>query len=128
MRVAGNVLSHDVMGSFQYAGVHLETSLFVILRHDECGAVKAALATKLRGHRERSRIQALVDRIVDSLPEPDPSSSPEDQLASAVEANVRATMRQVLDTPEGKARQEEGRIKLVGAICDITTGKVRILS
>jgi len=128
VRVAGNVVSLDILGSFQYAAMHLETPLFVVLGHDECGAVKAALATKLHGHQERSRIQALVDRIVAVIPDPDPALPPPAQLARAVEANVRATMGQILETPEGKARITEGRLKLVGAVCEIATGKVRILS
>lgn len=43
VRVAGNVLSPEVAGSLQYAGAHLHTSLFVVLGHEGCGAVQAAL-------------------------------------------------------------------------------------
>src|SRR5215472_16662574 len=46
VRVAGNVISPEVMGSLQYAGAHLHTPLFVVLGHEGCGAVKAALACK----------------------------------------------------------------------------------
>src|SRR5690242_20508420 len=42
IRVAGNVVSPEVMGSIQYASVHLETPLFVVLGHEGCGAVHAA--------------------------------------------------------------------------------------
>src|SRR3954470_18305143 len=55
VRVAGNVISPEVMGSLQYAGVHLHTPLFVVLGHHGCGAVNAALAAR-RGVRERARI------------------------------------------------------------------------
>jgi carbonic anhydrase len=48
-------------------------------------------------------------------------------LAQAVDANVRWTMRQILETPEGRERQAEGRVKLVGAIYEIETGLVRFL-
>src|SRR6187401_3817631 len=47
IRVAGNVYSEAVMGSLQYAKRHLHTLLFVVLGHEGCGAVKAALAAKL---------------------------------------------------------------------------------
>src|SRR4029078_11965613 len=43
IRVAGNVISPEVMGSMQYAAVHLATPLFFVLGHENCGAVKAAL-------------------------------------------------------------------------------------
>ena|SRR5215831_10236588 len=47
VRVAGNVVSAEVMGSLQYAGSHLHTPLFVVLGHQGCGAVAAALDTQL---------------------------------------------------------------------------------
>src|SRR6186713_2427492 len=43
VRVAGNVISAEVMGTLQYAGLHLRTPLFVVLGHEGCGAVEAAL-------------------------------------------------------------------------------------
>ena len=45
VRVAGNVISPEVMGTLQYAAVHLRTPLFVVLGHEGCGAVQAALAS-----------------------------------------------------------------------------------
>ncbi|HYV39394.1 MAG TPA: carbonic anhydrase, partial [Gemmataceae bacterium] len=45
VRVAGNVLSPEIAGSLQYAGAHLQTPLFMVLGHEHCGAVGAALAT-----------------------------------------------------------------------------------
>src|SRR5271154_4652107 len=98
IRVAGNVISPEVMGSMQYAGAHLHTPLFVILGHDGCGAVKAALDSKLDAVEHLSRIQALVDDILPGLPEFDPQATLEDSLAQAVEANVRWSMRQLLET------------------------------
>jgi hypothetical protein len=37
-------------------------------------------------------------------------------------------MHQLLETPEGRARMAEGRMKLVGAVCEIATGRVRLLA
>src|SRR5215470_7062197 len=56
IRVAGNILSPEVAGSLQYAGSYLETPLFVVLGHEGCGAITAALATKDEGRRYRSRV------------------------------------------------------------------------
>jgi len=53
---------------------------------------------------------------------------PPEQLERAVEANVRWTMRQLLETPEAQARTAEGRMRLVGGIFDIASGHVRFLS
>ncbi|HEV3142495.1 MAG TPA: carbonic anhydrase [Gemmataceae bacterium] len=128
IRVAGNVFSPEVAGSLQYAGAHLQTPLFLVLGHEGCGAVAAALATKYEGAQHRSRIQILVDSIVPALPEFDTQLAPEERLSQAVECNVRWTTRQILNTPEGRARVAEGRMKIVGAIYEIATGHVRLLS
>jgi carbonic anhydrase len=53
--------------------------------------------------------------------------SPEEQASRAVESNVRWTVHQILDSPEGKARMAEGRTKIVGAVYEIETGRVRFL-
>ena len=76
VRLAGNVVSAEVMGTFQYAGTHLATPLFVVLGHEGCGAVRAALDARLRGARERSRIEVLLQSILPGLADIDPGSSP----------------------------------------------------
>jgi len=127
IRVAGNVLSPEVAGSLQYAGRHLCTPLFVVLGHTKCGAVSAAIDTQLRGTRHHSRIQILVDCILPGLGALDPELTPEAMLSQAIEANVRWSMRQILETPEGRERQAAGNVKLVGALYEIETGRVRFL-
>jgi len=127
VRVAGNVISPEVMGTLQYAAVHLHTPLFVVLGHEGCGAVDAALAVKFRGAGERARIALLLDNMLPGLRDIGAELAPQAQLDAAVEANVRWSMRQLLDTPEGKARMAEGVVKLVGAIYELKTGRVRFL-
>jgi carbonic anhydrase len=126
VRVAGNVVSPEVMASLQYAGSHLHTPLFVVLGHAGCGAVRAALEYKLNGVEQRSRIQLLIDNIFPGLPELNPQLSDAEKLASAIEANVRWSTKQILQTPEAPEALKIGR-KLVGALYDIVTGKVRFL-
>ena len=127
VRIAGNVISPEVMGTLQYAGVHLHTPLFVVLGHEGCGALQAALALKLQGMRARARIALLLENILPGLQDIGTELTPQEQLKAAVEANVRWSMRQLLDTPEGQARMAEGEMKLVGAIYELNTGRVRFL-
>ena len=127
VRVAGNVLSPEVAGSLQYAGSHLHMPLFVVLGHEGCGAVAAALATKHEGVRHKSRIQILVDSIVPGLPKLGPRLSAATRLARAVEANVRQTVRRIAESPEGKARRAEGWMAVIGAVYEIAPGRVRWL-
>jgi carbonic anhydrase len=128
IRVAGNVVSPEVWASLQYAGAHLRTQLFIVLGHEGCGAVQAALAAKFQGVQERSHIQLLLEKMLPGLDQVDPELPPPRQLERAVEANVRWSMRQILETPEGQARMAEGRVKLVGAVYEIATGRVRLLA
>jgi carbonic anhydrase len=127
IRVAGNVVSPEVMGTLQYAAVHLGTPLFVVLGHEGCGAVQAALAAKFQGARDRSRIERLLETITPGLDTIRADATAEEQMHAAVEANVRWSMHQLLATPEAQARAAEGVIKLVGAVYELTTGRVRFL-
>ena len=127
IRVAGNVISPEVMGSMQYAGAHLHTPLFLVLGHEGCGAVKAAVDSKLNAVEHQSRIQMLVNNILPGLPEFDPQDAAEGRLAQAVEANVRWSMHQLLETPEARRAVQEERAKLVGALYEIASGRVRFL-
>jgi carbonic anhydrase len=127
IRVAGNVISPEIMGTLQYAGVHLRTPLFVVLGHEGCGAVEAALATKLNGASHPARIALLLDNILPGLGDLPADLAATERLHAAVEANVRWSIRQLRETPEGKARMAEGSMKLVGAIYELETGRVRFL-
>ena len=127
VRLAGNVVSAEVAGTLQYAAVHLRTPLFVVLGHEGCGAVQAALAVRFQGAQVHSRIEVLLQSILPGLDGIAPTLPATEQLRAAVEANVRWTIRQILETPEGRARQAEGVMKLVGAVADLSTGVVRFL-
>jgi carbonic anhydrase len=127
VRVAGNVLGPAIEGSLQYAGMHLRTPLFVVLGHQGCGAVEAAMAQKFEGAVHGSRVALLLREIEPSLEVPDPILSDAQQLAVAVEANVRHTLRQILYSPEGEKRRKEGFMKAVGAVYELATGQVRFL-
>ncbi|HZX40271.1 MAG TPA: carbonic anhydrase, partial [Myxococcaceae bacterium] len=107
--------------------VHLRTPLFLVLGHEGCGAVKAALTAKFRGAEEPSRIEVLLQSILPGLDGVAPALPAAEQLRAGVEANVRWTMRQILESPEGRARQAEGVMKLVGAVAELSTGVVRFL-
>ena len=127
VRVAGNVISREIMGTIQYAALHLGTPLFVVLGHEGCGAVEAALARKFHGVRQRRRITTLLNAILPGLRGLRARQQPAARLKAAVEANVRWSMRQLLATPEAKRRKREGVLKLVGAVYELKSGRVRFL-
>lgn len=127
IRVAGNVLGPSIAGTLQYAGLHLHTPLFVVMGHEGCGAVQAAIASKFHGAQQAGRIEILLENILPALDGLDPALPPDALMSAAVEANVRRTVRTILESPEGKVRVAEGVIKIVGAVYELATGRVRFL-
>ena len=126
IRVAGNVISPEVLGTLQYAGLHLRTPLFVVLGHEGCGAVNAALAAR-DGAQEPARIALLLDNILPGLRDLPAQLAEDAKMDAAVEANVRWSMHQLLETPEARARQEDGVMRLVGGVYELESGRVRFL-
>jgi carbonic anhydrase len=126
IRVAGNAIAGEVLGTLQYAALHLRTPLFVVLGHEGCGAVDAALATMHHGKAHGRHIARLIGTILPGL-ESVSRLPPDAQRLAAVEANVRWSMQQIRATREGRLRTKEGFLKLVGAIYEIQTGRVRFL-
>jgi len=74
-----------------------------------------------------ARIALLLDTIVPGLRELPPGGDAAGELNAAVEANVRWSIHQILATPEAQARAREGVMKIVGAVYELETGRVRVL-
>jgi carbonic anhydrase len=126
IRVAGNVIGPTILGTLQYATRHLHTPLFVVMGHEGCGAVDAAISYKFGGHKQAEKVETLLENIIPSLDGINPSMEKTELLASAIEANVRHTVKTLSETPEGMSQIAQGAM-LIGAIYDIHTGKVRFL-
>jgi carbonic anhydrase len=126
IRVAGNVISMDVLGSIGYAVAHLHTRLLLVMGHEGCGAVTAALQAQDAGN-EPPNIAALVQLIGPGLRGLDPNLAGAARLSAAVEANVRWSMRQLAAQPAGQRLLESGQLVLAGAIYELETGRVRHL-
>jgi carbonic anhydrase len=127
IRVAGNVFSPEVAQTLLHDELHLHTQLFVVLGHEGCDAVADTLTYGDLGAEPCSGTQILINNILPAPPPFDPELSSTAQLAQAVERNVRRTVRTILNTPEGRTRAAKGLMKLVGAIYEISTRKVRFL-
>jgi len=127
IRVAGNVLGTATAGTLQYAGLHLRTPLLVVMGHEGCGAVEAAIAQKFHGATHESRISELLEEIIPALDGLDMSQPPKEVADAAVEANVRLTLERILRSPEWRARGPQAGFKAVGAVYDLDTGVVRFL-
>lgn len=128
IRVAGNVIAPDVIGSLAYAVEHLHTSLIVVVGHEGCGAVTAAVEALQGPTNELPGIQALVNLIEPGLPKTLLGKTPEQRINAAVEANVRWSIKQLAQLPKAKQRLESRQVTLLGAVYELATGRVRFLS
>ena len=130
IRVAGNIVDDDVTGSIEYAVDHLGAELLVVMGHENCGAVTAAyhsFVAKDLEKREPHEVETLLTRIEPALHGIDRKAPQRDQIAQGVEENVRTSIEQLLRIPDLHSAQEEGRMRIAGAIYSLRTGEVRFL-
>jgi carbonic anhydrase len=127
IRLAGNIIAEDVIGSLQYAVAHLHTHLVVIMGHEGCGAVAATVEEMLHKAKEPEHIESLIKSIKPGLKKLDLKLNGDALLHAAVEANVRWSMRQLLALPGAKRALLEKRVALIGAVYELNTGRVRFL-
>ena len=128
IRLAGNIIAEDVIGSLQYAVAHLHTHLIVIMGHEGCGAVAATVEEMLHKAKEPKYIESLIKSIKPGLKKLDLKQDMDSLMRSAVEANVRWSMQKLLALPEAKLAVKEKRVTLVGAVYELNTGRVRFLA
>ncbi|HET7452929.1 MAG TPA: carbonic anhydrase [Thermoanaerobaculia bacterium] len=128
VRVAGNVAASSEIGSVEYAVHHLHTPLVLVLGHESCGAVTAALLSAEERAHEAREIQELLSMIVPSLGRIDAKLPQAERVHRGVEANVRATVKQLRENPALQAGHEGPAPKIVGGVYDLATGKVRLLN
>jgi carbonic anhydrase len=129
VRVAGNVVdprSPTVTGSIEFAVSQLNVPLLIILGHTTCGAVKAAKEHIDAQHSLPGSIQTLVDIIKPAVMET--RDLPGDALTNAVIRNVQLSVGRVQKAePILGPCIREGKLKIVGAIYDLSTGLVTLV-
>ncbi|MDY0191353.1 MAG: carbonic anhydrase [Desulfuromonas sp.] len=132
IRVAGNVIDVDEAGSIEYGLAHVNTPVLVVLGHTQCGAV-TAVATALSGHGHplERNIPALVDNIepaVKKVLAQHPGATLQDTISLSVEENIWQGIDDLFMTsPATRELVNSGKVKVVGAIYDVGTGKINWL-
>jgi carbonic anhydrase len=124
VRSAGEVLDEAVLGSVAYGVLELEIPLVVVLGHQSCGAVKAAVAAEESGERLPAHIQYIADEIAPAI---DHSVKGDARVASTVDANVRLVRSRLAAEPDLAAKVKAGKVAIVGARYDLTTQRVHLL-
>lgn len=127
VRLAGNIIAEDVIGTLQYGVAHLHTPLVVVMGHENCGAVTAAVEEILGKPRDLKHIEALLALIRPGLSQLDLKLDRKALLDAAVEANVYWSMQQLMALPEANRAMREKYVTMVGAVYELNTGQVRFL-
>jgi carbonic anhydrase len=125
IRNAGNVVMEDVMGSVEYAAIHLKTQLVVIMGHEGCGAVSAALKSREEREKEPPELQQVLRRIDPAIKHLDPRDK--DVVKKGVEANVLWSVKKSILIQKQRNHPQVKSLAFVGAVYELTSGKVRFL-
>ena len=129
IRIAGNFVNEDILGSMEFASKLAGTKLVLVLGHTACGAVKGAC-----DHARLGNLTALINKIepaVDAVKEPaDESmrnSSNIDFVNDVAEVNVKMTIDNIRAQSQVlKEMEDAGEIQILGGMYNINTGEVHI--
>ena len=121
VRSAGEVLDEAVLGSVAYGVLELDIPLVLVLGHQSCGAVKAAVAADQTGERLPAHIQYIADQIAPNI---DRTKEGDARVDSTIDANVRAVRARLAAEPDLAAKVTEGKLAIVGARYELETQRV----
>jgi carbonic anhydrase len=127
VRVAGNVAGTSETGTMEYGAEHLHVPLLVVMGHSKCGAVAAAAGEGL----PEGALGELVSQVKPSVERArklNPSAEADEIVSEAIKENVWQTVFTLLKTsPVLSEKVRSGKLMLVGAVCDVASGKVEWL-
>lgn len=125
VRTAGSAVDRAVLASVEYAVEHLHAPLIVVMGHESCGAVKAAL----QAGDDAASMGPNLDYLVKGIqPAFDRLTTPADldHIREAILANVEQVVNDLLDRSHVvRGAVEGGHVRLVGAYYELATGRVR---
>ncbi|MFN6464381.1 MAG: carbonic anhydrase [Nostoc sp. DedVER02] len=122
IRIAGNIATHEAIGSIEYAVVLLGSPLLMVMGHERCGAVTAAVKKEsLPGD-----ISTFVKAIKPALKKV--KDQPGDAVENAVVANVQYQIERLQKSKLLNEQVQSGKLKIVGGRYDLDTGKVSIIA
>jgi len=127
IRIAGNFVNEDILGSMEFASKLAGTKLIVVLGHTSCGAVKGAC-----DHARMGNLTALIKKIepaVDAIKDPQDdslrNSSNLDFVNNVAAKNVELTIEKIRrDSPILTEMERNNEIRIVGGMYDVGTGSV----
>jgi carbonic anhydrase len=123
LRVAGNVIEEDFLGSLEYAAKVVGVKLLVVMGHTSCGAVKGAIDDVKLGN--LTALLAQIQPAIAAAGPPRGTSKDSVFVEKVSQANVRLAMKQIhAKSPILEEMLKAGTVGLVGAMYEVETGKV----
>ena len=127
VRIAGNFVNEDILGSMEFACKLAGTKVIVVLGHTACGAIKGACDDAKLGNLTTliSKIKPAVNAVKEPTDESSRNSGNIDFVNSVAEKNVYLTIDKIREqSPVLKEMEANEEIKIVGAMYDISNGAV----
>lgn len=125
VRSGGEVLDEAVLGSVAYGVLELDIPLVLVLGHQSCGAVKAAVESDISGAQLPAHIQYLADQI---RPNIDRTKDGDARVDATIDSNVRAVRARLTAEPDLAAKVATGDLAVVGARYELTSQLVHRIS
>ncbi len=120
VRVAGNIANNSSIASIEYAVAHLGSKVIVVLGHQSCGAVTAAIAGGDNGH----NLNHLVSHIVPAISASPEGSNVNDVVKKNAELNAETLKGR---SPIIRDAVDSGKVKIVPAYYRLDNGEVEFL-
>lgn len=112
IRLAGNVVDDDALGSIEYAVEHLNTPLIVVMGHQSCGAVTATYNEVVKGEKVSGNMESFVKKIT-------PSVNKNGTIDDAIHNNIDMVVKEISEDKGIKTLIDQGKVKVVGAYYDL---------
>ncbi|MFK4600330.1 carbonic anhydrase [Streptomyces pristinaespiralis] len=125
VRSAGEVLDEAVLGSVAYGVLELDIPLVMVLGHQSCGAVTAAVHAEETGEELPAHIQYIADRIRPAI---DHSQEGAARVDSTITRNVQMVTRLLAQEPDLAARIAAGKLEVVGARYELSSQLVHTVA
>lgn len=127
IRVAGNIIDDDVIGSVEYAVGHLDTPLVAVLGHECCGAVTAAISAAENIDSEPPELAWLLHHMQARLSDDAAGRPIERRVQLCVESNARWVAERLRDKPLLGEAISAGKLRVIAGVYELQGGNVRWL-
>lgn len=125
IRIAGNILNEDILGSMEFACKVAGSKIIVVLGHSKCGAVQGAC-----NHVEMGNLTSLLSKIRPAIDdentiEQNRSADNPEFVEKVTVVNVKRVIKEIVErSPILKEMLEKNEIKLIGGFHELSTGQV----